>query len=307
MNCLVTGGSGFIGSHVVDELLGASHHVRIFDMRKPKGRYGVYSGYDYYKGSLMDIDELRMALDDIDVVFHLAAVADVGVAIKHPKHTHDINVTGTINLLEAMRYNNTKRIVYASTVWVYSSVGLPMAIGEDNYLLPPKHIYTATKLTGEYYCQCYSELYGLEYTIFRYGIPYGPGHDRAVLFAFTKKVLNGEDIKIEGDGGQGRYFVYVKDLAMAHSMLLDNLEVTKNQIYNLEGNELITVKDVAMIVQDETGIKAPIEYTDARTADYIPIKAVSDKAKRDFGWEPTTDYVEGAKEFIKWYRTQKLL
>src|SRR5882762_7358820 len=177
MKALVTGGAGFIGSHVVDKLCDRGVNVRVFDMVMPVFRKDI----EFYHGSMLDIEALRMAMNGIDAVYHLAAVADVKDVFDEPHFSESINVRGTINVLEAARKIGVGRVIYGSTTWVYSEV-TDVHVDEDTLLKPPSHLYTATKIASEYYCQCYSKLYNLSVTIFIFGIPSPPRVcDRAVL------------------------------------------------------------------------------------------------------------------------------
>ena len=195
MRALVTGGSGFIGSHLVDRLRARNIVVRVFDMVFPTWRQDI----EFYHGSLLDSEALRMAMNGVDLVYHLAAVADVKDVFENPHESEAINARGTINVLEAMRRTGTKRIVYGSTTWVYSDTE-GEDLDEDVYLAPPSHLYTATKLASEYYCRSYQELYGLEPTILRYGIPFGPkARMGAVIPMFVNRALKGETITIAGE------------------------------------------------------------------------------------------------------------
>jgi UDP-glucose 4-epimerase len=154
MKVLVTGGSGFIGSHVVDKLKDKGVNVRVFDAIAPTYRKDI----EYYQGSILDINALGFAMSGIDAVMHLAAIADVKDVFDDPYYAESINVRGTINVLEAARRAGIKRVIYGSTTWVYSEAGEDK-VDETTPLRAPAHLYTATKLAGEYYCQTYSKLY----------------------------------------------------------------------------------------------------------------------------------------------------
>ena len=183
MKVLVTGGSGFIGSHVVDKLRDKGVGVRIFGMVIPKYRDDI----EYYQGSILDRNTLGFAMNGIDAVMHLAAIADVEDVFSEPLKAETINVRGTANVLEAARNSKIKKVIYGSTTWVYSETESDN-VDETTPLHAPSHFYTATKLAGEYYCQSYSKLYDLDVTILRYGIPYGPrARDGAVIPIFVKK------------------------------------------------------------------------------------------------------------------------
>ena len=295
MKVLVTGGSGFIGSHVVDKLRGKGVEVRVFDMVIPDYRDDI----EFYHGSLLNLDQLRMAVSGIDVIFHLGAMADVKDVLKEPHYSEAINVRGTINVLEAARLNGSiKRVIYGSTTWVYSEAN-EQHVDENTPLHSPAHLYTATKLTGEYYCRSYNELYGLDVTILRYGIPYGPrARDGAVVPVFVKKALNGEPLTISGDGSQFRKFVYVEDLAEGNVLALKS--IAKNKTYNLDGIDEINIKQIAETIQKIIG-NVKIEYVPARTGDFSGKEVSSERAKEELGWVPKTLFNEGLKKYIDWY------
>lgn len=298
MKVLVTGGSGFIGSHVVDKLRDKGIDVRVYD--------GVISAYrkdiEFYQGSILDMPTLVLALEGIDAIFHLAAIADVKDVYNDPYYAESINVRGTINVLEAARRSKAKRVIYGSTTWVYSETE-QNKVDETSPLHAPTHFYTATKLAAEYYCQSYSKLYGLETTILRYGIPYGPrARDGAVVPIFVKKAFSGEPISIAGDGSQFRKFVYVEDLAQGNVLALK--ETAANKIYNLDGKEKVTIKEVAETVKKITG-SAKIEYTPARPGDFSGKEVSSQRAKHELGWEASTPFEEGVRRYVKWYQERE--
>lgn len=295
MKVLVTGGSGFIGSHVVDKLIDKGIAVRIYDTIIPTHRKDV----EFYQGSILDMQPLGFAMDGVDAIFHLAAIADVKDVYNEPHYSESINVRGTINVLESARKANIKRIVYGSTTWVYSE-SKQNNVDETSSLLAPSHFYTATKLASEYYCQSYNKLYGMEITILRYGIPYGPrARDGAVLPIFVRKALNGEPLTIAGDGLQFRKFVYVEDLAEGNVLALKKCAI--NKIYNLDGKDRITIKQMAETIRKIVG-NVRIEYTPARPGDFVGKEVSSERAKEDLGWEANTSFEEGVRRYIKWYK-----
>ena len=191
MRVLVTGGSGFIGSHVVDKLRARGHEPVIYDLRPSPWHRDPAHPVDTRLGSITDREALERALHSCDAVAHLAAVADVNDVHASPEDAERVNARGTVAVLEAARRAGVKRIVYASTIWVYSDCE-PDEVDEDTLLPPPSHLYTSTKLAGELYCKAYQELYGIDYTILRFGIPYGPrAREAAVVPAFVNKALRG--------------------------------------------------------------------------------------------------------------------
>lgn len=299
MRALVTGGSGFIGSHVVDKLRAKGVEVRVFDMVMPTFRTDV----EFYQGSLLDLDALRMAISGTEAIFHLAAVADVKDVFEEPHYSESINVRGTINVLEAARRSRgqVKRVVYGSTTWVYSEV-TEQYVDEQTPLRPPAHLYTATKIASEYYCQSYSKLYGLEFTILRYGIPYGPrARGGAVVPIFVGKAMRGEPLTIASDGQQFRKFVYVEDLAEGNVLALQS--IGKNKIYNLDGTEKVTIKQIAETVQKVIG-NVKVEHVPARPGDFSGKEVSSQLAKTELGWEPKVAFEEGIRRYVEWYKAR---
>src|ERR1700719_2987568 len=249
MRVLVTGGSGFIGSHVVDKLRLRGHEPVIYDLR-PSPWYGPGS-VDTRLGSITDREALERALHSCDAVAHLAAVADVNDVHAEPEDAERVNARGTVAVLEAARRAGVKRIVYASTIWVYSDC-LQDEVDEDTLLPAPTHLYTSTKLAGELYCKAYQELYGIAFTILRFGIPYGPrAREAAVIPAFVGKALRGEPLTLAGDGSQSRRFVYVEDLAEGVAVSL--AEVACNRVYNLASDESVTIRQIAENVKELMG------------------------------------------------------
>jgi UDP-glucose 4-epimerase len=296
MKVLVTGGSGFIGSHVVDRLQIRGLEPRIFDLvPSPHHRAG---DVDTVLGDLCDPDAVRDALQGCDAVIHLAALADVDQVTKDPALADRVNVRGTQSLLDAARELEIGRFVYASTIWVYGDAAGPESVDEDTPLGLPKHFYTATKIAGEMYTSAYTELYGLEHTILRFGIPYGPrSRPTAVVAAFTAKALAGQPLTIAGDGTQSRRFVYVEDLADGVAVSLD--PVAANRVYNLVGRENTSVRSIARTVRDVVG-DVPIVHIEGRAGDLKGGNISGARAAGELGWEPTTSFAEGVQRYVDW-------
>ena len=294
MRVLVTGGAGFIGSHVVDKLIAAGHRPRIFDM--VPSPYHAPGEVDTYIGDLTDRDALADAMNGCQAVMHLAAVADVNQVALDPVFAEEVNSRGTLNVLDAARNAAVKRVIYASTIWVYN--GYDGLADEDTGTALPSHLYTATKLAGEMYCKSYSEQYGLDCTILRFGIPFGPrARAAAVVPAFVKKALAGEPLTIAGDGSQGRRFVYVEDLA--EGCVRGLAPDAANRVYNLVGDETVTVKEIASIVRDLVG-DVDILHVESRAGDFSGTEVCGARAERELGWTASTPFVDGVRRYVEW-------
>jgi UDP-glucose 4-epimerase len=298
MRALVTGGSGFIGSHVVDRLLAEGHSARVFDLLP--WTYEPRDGCEVVTGDLLDPDVLRGAAAGCDVIVHLAAAADVGLVAKDPAAAERLNARGTLNVLEVARETGA-RVVYASTIWVYSDV-VQTDVDEDSLLALPSHLYTATKLAGEMYCRSYGELYGVPTTILRFGIPYGPrARPAAVLPIFVNKALAGEPLTIAGDGLQTRRFVYVEDLADGVVRAL--VPEAAGRVYNLVSDEDTSVRDIAETVRAVVG-DVQITYVEGRSGDFAGARVCGERAARELGWRACTPFAEGVARYVAWHREQ---
>jgi UDP-glucose 4-epimerase len=292
---LLTGGAGFIGSHVADRLVGAGIIPRIFDLRSSPYHGGEV---ETIVGDLLDLDALTEAMEGCDAVAHLAAMADVDEVARCPDRAESVNARGTFNVLEAARRAGVARVVYASTIWVYPPAA--QEFDEDSGLTHPAHLYTATKLAGEMYCRSFAELSDLEFTILRFGIPYGPrARKEAVVPIFVDKALNGEPLTIAGDGSQSRRFVYVEDLADGVVRALQ--PVAANRVYNLVGEEEMTIRQLAELVRDEVG-DVEVVRVPGRNGDFKGATISGRRAERELGWTATTTFPEGVRRYIAWHR-----
>jgi UDP-glucose 4-epimerase len=299
MRVLVTGGSGFIGSHVVDKLRARGHEPVIYDLRPSP--WHEKGSVDTVLGSITDREALERALHSCDAVAHLAAVADVNDVHASPEDAERVNARGTVAVLEAARRAGVKRIVYASTIWVYSDC-VDDDVDEETLLPAPSHLYTSTKLAGELYCKAYQELYGIDFTILRFGIPYGPrAREAAVIPAFVNKALKGEPLTLAGDGLQSRRFVYVEDLADGVAMGLH--DVAQNRVYNLASDENVTIKQIAETVKELIG-NVEIVHTPARPGDFGGKVVSSQRAREELGWTAATPFSEGVKRYVAWRHEQ---
>ncbi len=293
---LVTGGAGFIGSHVVDKLIERGAEPRIFDIVPSSWHPDV----ETVTGDLTCPDDVRKAVEGCDAVIHLAAIADVNQVAADPAWSETVNSRGTFHVLEAARLAGVSRVVYGSTIWVYN--GQPGLADEETSVQLPSHLYTATKLASEMYCRAYTEQYGLECTILRFGIPFGPrARAAAVVPAFVKKALGGEPLTIAGDGSQARRFVYVEDLAdgVARATLAP---CAANRVYNLVGDESVTIREIADIVRDLVG-DIDILHVEKRAGDFSGTEVCGARAARELGWTASTPFVEGVRRYVEWVRT----
>ncbi|HST13304.1 MAG TPA: NAD-dependent epimerase/dehydratase family protein [Gaiellaceae bacterium] len=296
MRVLVTGGAGFIGSHVVDRLIAAGHQVRILDL--VHSQYHSGDAVEQIVGDLLDPETVRRAVAGTDAVMHLAAVADVDKVTLDPATADAVNVRGTQTLLDCVREHGTKRFVFASTIWVYGDASDPTPVEETAPVALPKHFYTATKLAGEMYTASYGALYGVEWTILRFGIPYGPrARPTAVVPALTARALAGQTLTIAGDGTQVRRFVYVEDLAEGCVAAL--APIAANRIYNLVGDETTSVRAIARSIRDIVGM-VPIEHIDGRVGDLHGGNVSGRRAAHELGWRVTTSFVDGVQRYVDW-------
>jgi UDP-glucose 4-epimerase len=296
---VVTGGSGFIGSHVVDALLAAGPEVTVIDHRVRPHRGDVR----FEDVDLMDLSSVLAATRGAEHLFHLAAVSNVNYAFKYPVYTTALNVLGTANVLEAARINGARRFYLASTVWVYNGSPGDGAVDESTpfYLDGAGHIYTSTKMASEMVCHNYGQLYGVPFTVLRYGIPYGPRMREELLVPiFIRKALAGEPLTVAGRGEQYRKFVYIADLAAAHVLAMQDAAV--NQTYNLEGARKVTVLEVAEGIRGAIGEQVRIEFGPERPGDFGGKEVSGDKALRELGWRPQVDFGDGLRETVEWFR-----
>lgn len=301
MKCLVTGGSGFIASHVVKALQNANHEAKVLDIHAPA---------DF----IVDINNTSKLVEIFghsksEIIFHIAAIADAREALKDPVKAVQINLAGTASVLEAARKTAMKRVILASTCWVANAMGS----GVLDETAPFNHaggghVYTTTKIASEMLAHDFYSLYGLNFTILRYGIPYGPGMwSGLVLKNWLDQVSQGKPITIYGDGSATRRFVYVGDLAQAHVLALQDVAI--NQTYNLEGMRAITIKELAEVFREVWG---PVEIIympePTRVGEFQYLRKMISNAKAyiELGWEPRTDLKDGVAKVIEWYRNDVL-
>lgn len=291
----VIGGAGFIGSHVVDKLLDAGHDVTVFDIMRPH-RPDVR----HVVADILDASRTTVALAGrYDALYLLAAISDVNDVFHIPVESAQVNIMAVGHVLEAARRTGAGRVILASTTWVYALAD-PEEVDEDTPLRLNRvnHVYTASKLAAEMLCHSYHTLYGVDTTILRYGIPYGPrARLGTVLASFVALAMQGRPIVIQGDGAQWRSLVAVEDLALGNVAALQ--EAARNQTYNLEGPERVEVRRVAEKVR-QFFPEVEIQHTEKRPGDLRPKVVSSRKALAELGWKPEIMFEEGAERYIKW-------
>ena len=296
MRVAVTGGGGFIGSHVVDQLLAAGHEVLVIDAA-PQWRH---PSAEYRTVDLLGSDPLDAVLAGQQAIFHLAGAADVNDVAADPVRAVRLNVEGTARVLDAARLAGVGRVVLASTVWVY---GATAGQGERTEsaaidLARAGHVYVSTKLAAELLVHSYREMYGQESTILRYGIPYGPRmRDALVVARFVRAAQDGEPIRIAGTGEQQRSYVYVEDLANAHVRSLS--PAAAGRTIALEGGTPVSVREIADTVRSLVQA-VPVEYGPARAADYPGMSVSNALAKELLDWSPVTPFAEGVRRYVAW-------
>lgn len=296
---LITGGSGFIGSHVVDAMLEAGHTVTVLDKGVPPHRKGVR----HEDVDLLDFPSLMNASKGQDFIFHLAATSNVNHMQKAPVYSVQQNVVGSCNVLEAARHAGVERVVLASTVWVYNAAtdtDAPLDEDAPIKIARAGHLYTSSKIASELLCHSYMELFSQGVTILRYGVPYGERMREELLIpSLIRKAVAGEPIVLTGDGSQFRKFIYVGDLAKAHVLAMS--ERAAGQTYNLEGTERVSVLEVAKGVQEMVGRGGGIEFAPSRAGDFSGRDISNRRTLDDLGWQPSVEFPSGLKRTVDWF------
>ena len=306
MKILVSGGAGFIGSHSVDKLVAAGHQVFVLD--------------DLSSGSVANLNEeaafIRMSILDeaifelfererFDAVLHLAAQTVVSSSLARPDVDANVNVLGTLQILEGCRRTDVGRIVFASSAAVYGDVAeLPV---QETSAGRPTSFYGLSKLTAEHYIQMYRALHGLHYVVLRYANVYGDRQgDRGeggVVSIFTRNMINCNQVTIFGDGCQTRDFVYVGDIADANYQALTCRETDRTM--NIGSQTETTVNQLAATLAELTGYKLPVEYLPARSGDIVRSMLCNAEARRFLRWEPATGLSAGLEKTCRYMMSSK--
>ncbi|MDP4090095.1 MAG: NAD-dependent epimerase/dehydratase family protein [Bacillota bacterium] len=302
MRIIVTGGAGFIGSHIVDALLKEGHSVAVIDNLSHGSRLNVDAGAKLYIADIRskDIEDIFEEFKP-EVLCHHAAQIKVPVSVGNPILDADINILGSINLLEACRKFGVEKVIYPASAAIF---------GEPKYLpIDEEHPldmisgYGVSKHTVEHYLKVYNELYGLKYTIFRYANVYGPRQDSSgeggVVSIFSEKFLMREQPVIFGDGNQTRDFVYVEDVAKANIQALGSLD---NEIYNVCTNTEVSVNELFHLFNNLTASGLKPEYQGIREGDIRNSYMSFDKINMACGWSPEVSLEEGLKRTIEYFK-----
>jgi UDP-glucose 4-epimerase len=306
VNALVTGGAGFIGSHLADGLLLRGHQVRVLDDLSNATAANVPRAADLVRGDVVDLDVVRAALDDVDVVFHQAALGSVQRSIETPLETDRVNVHGTLTVLEAARQAGVRRVVAASSSSIYGGVG-PLPTSESFPPLP-RSPYAVSKISLEQYCRVYTEMFGLETICLRYFNVYGPRQRSdssyaAVIPLFIAALRAGERPLVHGDGLQTRDFTYVEDAVQANLLAADApSDLCSGRVFNIGGGHRHTLLSLLKIVLRELEVEALPLHIEARAGDVRDSQADISAARSDLGYEPRFSLEEGIARTIAYTR-----
>jgi UDP-glucose 4-epimerase len=304
MKYLVTGGAGFIGSHIVQDLLEQNHEVVVLD-NFFTGKHENLSINDNLRrvhGSITDIKVLKEVCESVDGVFHEAAIISIPYSIKEPVITSNVNIHGTHNVLVAARDQGVKKVIFASSCAVY---GNQISDSHDETLSPiPKTPYALSKYNGEKFLQSFSHLYGIKTVSLRYFNVYGPRQDpsseySAVIPKFITSILKHRPPTIYGDGMQTRDFVYVKDISGANLLAMKK---ASSGVYNIGSGVGTTINDLLGIISGITEIPIRPNFKPARRGDIFHSVANISYAKNTFGYIPEYSLTKGLKETIEWFR-----
>jgi UDP-glucose 4-epimerase len=297
---LVTGGSGFIGSHVVDRLLErGAREVVVFD--KVVRRENLeYSGerVTVVEGDVTDARAVREATEGADGVFHMA-VLPLGPSVENPRLAHDVNVGGSLNVFEAARDAGVEKVVYSSASSVY---GDTEETTDESHPLNTRTMYGATKLAGELYLRAFSDAYGLPYVTLRYMNVYGPRQEGGLVMAVTRRLLAGEAPTLQGDGSQSFDFVHVRDVADAnvHAMASD----VSDETFNVGSGGEASVREVAEKLIEITGADVEPQYDTSQRVLMMRRVGTNTRAKEKLGWQISIDLEEGLRDTVAWVRTR---
>ena len=307
---LVTGGAGFIGSHLVETLLAAGHDVVILDDFNDFYDPGIKQAN--IAGFAKDVTVCHVDLRDgaavrnlfhrekVDAIAHLAARAGVRPSIQHPQLYYDTNVSGTLHLLEAARVTGVERFVFASSSSVYGA-SKTVPFSEDQHLTQTLSPYGATKVAGEFLCSTYSHLFQMRVVALRYFTVYGPRQrPDLAIHQFTRRIYAGQPIDQFGDGSTRRDYTYIDDVIQGTMAALE-YEGPRYDIFNLGESEIIQLKELISAIENALGKKAKVNPLPEQPGDMPLTCADISKARRLLGYNPTTKFSKGLPQFVDWF------
>ncbi|MBM7691245.1 UDP-glucose 4-epimerase [Peribacillus deserti] len=299
MKAIVTGGAGFIGSHLAGALISNGAEVHVIDNLISGFKHNLPRQAILHQADICS-NEARMIIlrEKPDIIFHLAAQADVGRSISEPKYDSEVNINGTINILEACRDASVAKLVFASTSGVYGNLEKPLLSEKD--ITVPISYYGLSKLTAESYIRLFHQLYGLSYTILRYGNVYGPRQtakgEGGVVAVFLEKVRNGLPLNIHGDGEQTRDFIYVRDVVQAN---LAAIERGHQETIQISTSQSTSVNRLVNLLTNIHGSNIDFSHSPARPGDIKHSCLDNKKARIILHWNPEVDILLGLKETYK--------
>jgi UDP-glucose 4-epimerase len=305
--CLVTGGAGFIGSHVTRGALARGYAVRVLDDFSTGHRRNladVASQIELVEGDIRSLATVRKAVEGVEVIFHLAALGSVPRSVDDPATTHDVNISGSLNVLLAAREANVRRVVYSASSSAYGDT--PTLPKREEMLPQPLSPYAVSKLAVEHYLAAFHNCYGLQSVSLRYFNVFGPRQDpsstyAAVIPAFVSRMVRGQRPIIFGDGEQSRDFCYIDNVVEANLLGADAPQ-TRAEVMNIACGERISLNEIVKLLNRSLGTKIEPEYRDPRPGDVKHSLADLAVAKRVIGYEPKILFAEGLQRAIAWYR-----
>jgi nucleoside-diphosphate-sugar epimerase len=307
---LVTGGAGFIGSHIVEALVTRGKRVRVIDnlsTGKRENLQHLMNEIEFIEGDLRDQEVSARAVGGVDFIMHQAAIPSVPRSIKDPKDTTENNLNGTLHLLLAARDAGVKRVVYASSSSVYGdSPTLPKS---EDFPPAPLSPYAAAKLAGEYYCRVFSQVYGLETVSLRYFNIFGPRQDPLSLYAavipiFISAALTKKPLVVYGDGEQTRDFSFVANVVQAN-LLACEAEGIAGETLNVGGGAQTSLNQLIKELQAIVNTDLHVEYADPRPGDVKHSLASVEKMKKLMGYECAVPFGEGLRRTVEWFASTK--
>jgi len=306
MKAIIIGGAGFIGSNIAKLLSERNYEVIVFDNLSSGNRANIdkIKGIKLIEGDIRDKSKLENTMKGCQKVFHLAASIGNLKSINHPQFDSEVNVIGTLNVLDSARKNKIERIIYSSSAAIFGEPSYQPI--DEQHPFAPDSPYGVSKLAGELHCLCYNYLYNMKNVCLRYFNVYGINqrYDEYgnVIPIFATILLQNKPITIYGDGEQTRDFVNVKDIALANVLAAENIEVSG--VFNIGSGKAITINTLGKLMKEITSCRAPINYAPARKGEVLHSMAIVTKAKKTFLFEPKSDLKQGLKEYINWFKNE---